>query len=345
MKNQYYDGAKLLSTKDLDGEKPSIYICVGNRTAGKTVFFKRMLVNAFLNKGHEFMLVFRNAYELQGVAEPFFKDIENLFFRGMEMDFESVAKGLYYRLYLDGKVCGYVVSLSMFDKLKKYSSDFVNVENIFFDEFQTESNKYLKEETEKFESLIVTVSRGQGKQFREIRIILCSNTVTVLNPYYVLFGIHKRLRKDTKILKGRGWVLEQTYNENASKAIEQSAFAKAIGESKYLAYAKQNVYLNDNLVFVSKMTGRARYKCTIHFNNKFFSIREFSLENTVYISNQVDMTFPIKLAFQANDHNANTLLLSRNQDFIKYLRSCFNAGVLRFQNLECKNMVFDILSI
>lgn len=36
----YYDGTKLLSLKDADGNKPEIYLCVGNRTAGKTVFLK-----------------------------------------------------------------------------------------------------------------------------------------------------------------------------------------------------------------------------------------------------------------------------------------------------------------
>ena len=39
MENIFYDGTKLLNMKDLSGEKPEIYLCTGNRSAGKTTYF------------------------------------------------------------------------------------------------------------------------------------------------------------------------------------------------------------------------------------------------------------------------------------------------------------------
>jgi hypothetical protein len=46
----YYDGTKLLSLKDINGNDPEIYICTTNRTGGKTTYFNRLLVNNFIKK-------------------------------------------------------------------------------------------------------------------------------------------------------------------------------------------------------------------------------------------------------------------------------------------------------
>lgn len=40
----YYNGYPLLKSKDINNEIPEIYLCSGNRTAGKTFFFKRFIV-------------------------------------------------------------------------------------------------------------------------------------------------------------------------------------------------------------------------------------------------------------------------------------------------------------
>ena len=75
----YYDGTKLLSMKDINGDTPEIYICTTNRTGGKTTYFGRLVVNKFLDKGEKFALLYRYNYELDGVADTFFKDISGLF--------------------------------------------------------------------------------------------------------------------------------------------------------------------------------------------------------------------------------------------------------------------------
>ena len=44
MESKYYDGTKLLSLNDIDGNRPEIYICTSNRSAGKTTWFNRYVV-------------------------------------------------------------------------------------------------------------------------------------------------------------------------------------------------------------------------------------------------------------------------------------------------------------
>lgn len=44
---KYYDGAKLLSLMDINGNRPEIYMCTTNRTGGKTTFFGRLCANGW----------------------------------------------------------------------------------------------------------------------------------------------------------------------------------------------------------------------------------------------------------------------------------------------------------
>lgn len=93
---------------------------------------------------------------------------------------------------------------------------------------------------------------------------MISNAVTLLNPYYAALDITDRLISDVKFLRGDGFVLEQGYNESASKLQENSLFNRAFTKSNYVAYASQNVYLNDNHAFIEKMRGQSR--CYAHLN-------------------------------------------------------------------------------
>ena len=99
----YYDGTKLLSLSDIDGNKPEVYMCTTNRTGGKTTFFSRMLTNRYLKKGEKFGLVYRYAYELDDCADKFFKDINTLFFPNYTMQSKKMSKGLFDYLFLNGE--------------------------------------------------------------------------------------------------------------------------------------------------------------------------------------------------------------------------------------------------
>lgn len=48
-KSNYYDGTKLLSLKDINGKTPEVFMCTSNRSAGKTTYFNRLVVNSLLN--------------------------------------------------------------------------------------------------------------------------------------------------------------------------------------------------------------------------------------------------------------------------------------------------------
>ena len=342
----YYDGTKLLSMKDINGETPELYLCTSNRTAGKTTYFSRLLMNRFFDKGEKFALLYRFGYELDDCANKFFKDISSLFFNDRVMIGTNKASGTFVELSIDGAVCGYAMALNLADNIKKYSHLFSDVQRIMFDEFQSETSHYCTKEIEKFQSVHTSIARGQGKQVRYVPVYMLSNTVSIINPYYVALGISNRLRNDTKFLRGDGFVLEQGYNETASQSMMSSAFNRAFANSnsKYLQYATQNVYLNDNSAFVERPQGKSTYICTLRYNGSDYSVKEYRDAGIVYCDNKSDETFPLKITVTTEDHQINYVMLKRNDGLISTLRFFFEKGAFRFKDLQCKEAILSALS-
>ena len=341
MESKYYDGTKLLSMKDINGETPEIYICSGNRTAGKTVYFSRLCVNRFVDKHEKFMLIYRFNYEVDSVADKFFKDIGSLFFKDMCMESSRKEKGMYHELYLDGVSCGYAVSLNSADQIKKNAHLFSDTKRMLFDEFQSETNNYCNNEISKLFSIHTSVARGHGEQVRYVPIYMLSNNVSLINPYFVALGISNRLNKDTKFLRGNGFVLEQCYNISAAKAQEQSAFNRAFSSSNYAMYSSQGVYLNDNVAFIERPNGRNRYVCTLKYMGSCYAIREYPDIGIVYCDDKADMSHPLKIAVTTDDHNINYVMLRQFDSIVKVMRYYFEKGCFRFKNLKAKEAVMQ----
>lgn len=340
----YYDGTKLLSMSDINGEKPELYICTTNRTGGKTTFFNRMMINRYLKSGAKFMLVYRFSYELADCAEKFYSDIGKLFFPDHFIDSKPHGKGSYYSLLLDEAICGYAVALNTADTIKKYSHVFNEVQCMLFDEFQSETNHYCPNEIQKFISIHTSVARGQGKQYRYVPVYMLSNAVSIINPYYVELGILDRLRNDTKFLRGDGYVLEQGFVQSAAEAQLNSGFNKAFKRNQYVAYAAQNVYLNDSTAFIEKPKGSSRYLCTIKYNGNNFSFREFSDLGIIYCDDKPDLTHPMRISVTTDDHQINYVMLKSNDFFLSQMRFLFEKGCFRFKNLLCKEAALKALS-
>jgi hypothetical protein len=186
---EFYDGTKLLSMKDINGLTPEIFISTSNRSAGKTTYFNRMAVNRFKKQGKKFCLLYRFNYELNGCSEQFFKDIGGLFFKGDVMTEVRRANGIYVELFLNKKPCGYCISINYADQIKKKSHLLSDVDAIYFDEFQSESNHYCDEEVSKFMSIHTSLARGGGQQVRYLPVYMISNAVSIINPYYLSLNI------------------------------------------------------------------------------------------------------------------------------------------------------------
>lgn len=342
--SKYYDGTKLLSMLDINGNKPEIYMCTTNRTGGKTTYFGRLCINRFLDKGEKFGLLYRYNYELDDIVEKFYKDLGSLFFPNYTMTSKRRASGTFQELFLNDKSCGYGLSLNNADQIKKYSHLFSDIQRMIFDEFQSESNHYCERETNKFVSVHTSIARGQGKQVRYVPVYMISNPVSIINPYYVEMGISSRLKDDTKFLRGDGFVLEQGYIESASIEQKNSGFNRAFSKNSYTAYSSECVYLNDNKAFVEKPAGKSKYLCTLRYKGSDFALREYTESGLIYCDDKADSSFLTRISVTTDDHNINYVMLKRNDFFLLNLRYFFEHGCFRFKDMRCKEAVLSALS-
>lgn len=350
--NEYYDGTKLLSMKDINGRTPELYLCTTNRTGGKTTYFSRMCVNGFLKKNKKFCLLYRFDYELDDVADKFFKDIRDLFFIGLEMKAERRAHGKYYELFIiknhdeeTKESCGYAISLNSADFIKKCSHLFSDVDVIYFDEFQSETNRYCENEINKFLSIHTSIARGKGKQVRYVPVIMTANQVSIINPYYVELEITNRLSENVNFLRGDGFVLENGFIETASRAQKESGINRAFKKNKYVTYGSENVYLNDNTAFIEQpKNANARYLATIKYKGHEFAIREYRDLGIIYCDDKADTTFKLKISVTTDDHNINYVMLKNNDMFIYNMRYFFEHGAFRFKDLRCKEALLKCIS-
>jgi hypothetical protein len=340
----YYDGTKLLSLKDINGNTPELYICTSNRSAGKTTYFGRLCVNRFFKYNEKFCLIYRYQYELDDCADKFYKDISGLFFPGTIMESKRRANGIFHELNIDGKPCGYAVSLNSADQLKKYSHLLSDVQRMIFDEFQSETNRYCTGEIKKFLSVHTSVARGQGKQIRYVPVFMISNPVSLINPYYTELGISSRLNDQVKFLRGDGFVLEQGFNQNASEAQKLSGVNRAFAKNEYTDYASEGVYLNDNAAFVENPEGRSRYIATLKYGGNNYAIREYADYGFMYCDDRPDNSFRFKITVTTEDHDINYVMLKNNSLFVSTMRYYFEKGCFRFKNLACKEALLKTIS-
>ena len=320
--SEYYDGTKLLSMKDINNKTPEIYMSTGNRTSGKTTYFNRLAMNRFLNKGKKFGLLYRFNYEIDSISDKFFKDIKSLFFNEWNMISVSQSRGIFHRLYLtkgdpEDKTaekieCGYAISINSSDAIKKVSHLFTDIDALYFDEFQSETDHYCDREITKFQSVHTSVARGQGMQYRPVPVYMIANLVSLINPYYVALGISSRLQSDTKFLKGDGWVLEVNMNESATRA---------------------------------QLEGNSKYMITVKYDNKLFAIHEYNELGIVYVDTKIDSTFKNKIVISSKDHETNYIMLRRNDMFRQLLRYYFMKGCVRFRDLSCKEMFLKLVTL
>ena len=351
MKQEYYDGTKLLSMSDINGLKPELYLCTTNRTGGKTTYFNRLLVNNFLKKNKKFGLIYRYNYELDDVADKFFKDIKGLFFTEYNMVAKRKAKGIYYELYLQKtnseklEHCGYAFALNNADSIKRYSHLFSDISHMLFDEFQSETNHYCTDEIRKFLSIHTSVARGQSEQVRYVPVYMLANQVSIINPYYTELDICARLTDKVKFLKGDGFVLESGFIESASRLQKESGVNRAFKKNEYVNYSAENVYLNDNTAFIEKPTNStSRYLATLRYKNVDYAIREYKEIGILYCDDRCDSTFPNRISVTTDDHNINYVMLKNNDLFITQLRFYFEKGCFRFKDLQSKEALMKCIS-
>lgn len=337
-----YDGTKLLSLKDRRGITPEIFMATDVRSSGKTTFFVKMETKRFLNKQEKFVYLVRHKNELDGLGEAMYKEVGNLFFSDKTFESKIRGGGLYCDLLCDGVKMGYGLPLNSYDKIKKKSHLFTDATSILFDEFQSETNHYLKDEVGALHSIHTSLARGSGRMVRYLPIYMLSNHITLLNPYFNLFGL-TNLSKETRYYRGNGFVLEQQFNEDAINESKQSAFNIAFSETDYSNMSKQGVYLLDEEKYIvpfNKIKNK-EYLMTLLYGGKEYGV--YTSGDKMYCSTRSDHHYPLRYVI-GKEIGSNSRLIASSPFTVKEMRDCVANGSFLFESQKAKECVFKALS-
>lgn len=344
----FYNGNKLTQMLDIDGERPAIYAVDGNRSDGKTTWFARKMINDFKKKGKKFMLIKRYKYQIYKAHEAFFKLVGPYFFPNDIMTARKGPNGLYMELFLNDKPCGYVCAINSADPLKEYSQYYCDVDNMFMDEFQCRGN-YVPDEAESLYILYTSAARGYNMPSRYVPLYMCCNHVSSLNPYYKLWGCGAQVDNIIKgFWRGHGVVVERDFNIEVSNLQKSAAIAKAFAGTKIAEHVINNKSFTDNFSFVEKCnTSKFEYICNIYIDGDCISlVRVLDIPGVnYYFSENINKTCNTNFTIFSNDHTIDTMLLSRNVNFLLNLKNQFDHGKIRFSTLEVKEKAFAFLSI
>lgn len=348
----FYKLNKILSLKDKDGKDPQIYFICGNRGPGKTFAVKHYFLKRFINYDEKFIILRREVQELDGCGNNFFKDI-SIKFTNYDVYDKSVNKGQYFELWLkkkdeegEGRCMGYVLAINSSNKIRTLAPNFTDAERIFFDEFQAEDAHYLGKEITKFISVLTSVSRGKGKTYRYVPAFLCSNNVSIVNPYFTAF--HVKPDSDTNFLRGKGWVYEQVRGYGAAKAIEDSPLGALIEGSNYADYALGGKYLSDNDGFIEEVKGDRLSVCTIICDGVKYgvwSMKEGDYAGMYYVNHKYNENERNIVTFSIADHKPGSLLTIAGSLVVKNLKNMFNNGYMYFDDQESKNVVIEMIGL
>lgn len=340
---------------DLNDNVPGIRMFVTNRTAGKTTSFLRFILAEAI-RDRQFVLAYRKQGDL-AKSSKIFEDVLSIFEEFSNIieviDKAGVTKGTreyYAKIKRDDenielKKIGFCIWLEEADNIKKYSSIFRKVAHYGMDEFQIESGKYLKKEISLFQSLYQTISRGGGERSRKVDVTLLSNDISLINPYYLHWRIPERLKPGTRKLRGDGWILFYELNLEARKAIEDNIVNSAFKDSLYSKYSRGYGQLINSNTFVEKLSGKAIYLCTLYYEGKSYGIRNFVGQNLIYISRGIEPSCKLKFVLSDSEIEMNKYLLKRNSDIWKGIRQAYDANRIRYQSVECKNVMFEMLGV
>lgn len=292
--NEYYNGTRIV------GSKAWLCFSMGNRSIGKSFYYKRFCIKRFLEKGEKFLYIRRRDVDLKDAMPVWFDDIS---FKFPNYSLDTKKNTIVISKVEDNpetgekeikssNVCGYYTYLSALSRLKSMPME--DVTTILFDEFLPDDGRYLKTADPFYEpqllmSLYMTVARGIGKPIRtNVKIICIANTTSLFNPYFTYFGIDMTGKQN--YLKD-GMLVEITYNQKAADEIKATDFGRVLQRTRYGGYALENQSLLDIKSQIHAIPEKARPYCLVYFNKWYGA---FVDDSGVYWKNTYDETFPHK---------------------------------------------------
>ena len=340
MNNIFYDFQKVMSYNSL------LNFIIGERGVGKSYGAKKYVVKRFLKKHKQFVYLRRYKTELK---EAMMKNGNPIFFDQLinnKIDDEMIKicndhilSNKKDTMYIDGKLCGFAMPLSVANILK--SSSYENVDTIIFDEFIIDKGNYhyLQNEVIQLLDVIETVAR-----LRDIKVLFLGNAISITNPYFTFFDLSLPYNSDIKTFKDGLILVNYIKNLKYREVKKQTRFGKLIEGTEYGKYAIDNEFLRDSKSFIRKKSNNCKFYFILIYDNKHFGVWCDYKEGFMYLSYDYDPNCPIIFSINPDDHNDNTILIrGRTSPFFKSIIEHYRLARLCFENQQIKNTIMNLI--
>ena len=325
--SKYYDISTILSYNKI------LNFIIGQRGGGKTFGAKKWAINDFLKKGNEFIWIRHFKQEIKQLKRNFWDDIIH---SGLYPDVEFSISG--DKLYINNKLCGYLIALSTSNQLK--SSSYPKVNKIIFDEFIFEKghNHYRGDEVNDFVNLLDTIIRDRDN----CRAVLIANNVQTTNPYFHYFNIRGDQTKRFVFDHQRGICIEFYTGEVYAQERLKTRFGQLINGTEYGDFSLYNKPLHDNNDFIEKRPNNSKFMYALLWKGYYIGVWYDIKNDRIYMSNQYDSS-GIIFSMTTEDHVPKTLFLRefKRMSQIRDIKYAYSVGCLFFENQMIKRYFLD----
>ena len=303
---------------------------IGARGIGKSYAMKKHPIKRFIKYGEQFIYVRRYKPELKKIGN-YFNDIAQEF-----PNHEFKVKGRQF--FIDGKLAGWAIPLSAWQSEK--SNAYPMVTTIVFDEFirERDNSGYIPNEVDALLNLMDTVFRTRENG----RCICLSNAVSVINPYFVYFGlvpdINKRFNAYKHIL------IEIPDSKDFSDERRKTKFGELIDGTEYGEMSLDNEFVNDSDVFIEKRSKISKFVFSIVYKGMRMGVWVDTQQMLLYLTTDYDPSTKNVYALTADDLEEDMILVSnyKKNYHIKKLCSAFMNGQLRFDNQLMRTIGYEM---
>ena len=333
-----------------------INIIVGNRGGGKSFGAKEWAIDKFIKTGEQFGYIRRYKEDLRKPMIQFFKDIE---YKYPDYEFKVDGEYFYIRLkpenekekWKESDIAGYGFTLSTANNKKSIS--YPNITTLIYDEFliQKGTQRYLNDEPVALLNLYETIARP-GTGHPRVILFMLANAITITNPYFLYWD----LKMPTKQDKHGKWIwkhptrpilVEDVRNEKFIDTKRNTEFGRLVEGTTYADYSIENKFLLDDDTFIEQKSATARYWCTFVYQGTYLGVWIDSIEGLMYVTKNVDPTFPLVYSITMKDHRPNTMFLKNKNKagHFKVFLDNYKLGNVRFENVNIKNICYEIIKM
>lgn len=316
-------------------------IC-GGRGIGKTYGAIKFGIEQWMKNGDQFMYVRRYRPETSSARATFFDAVALEFpdwdFRVHEDKGQIAHVSTREDKKRDWSTINWFVTLSQGQSKK--SSAYHYVTTMMFDEFIGEPGvQYLTNEAQMFVNLINTVDRYQDKT----RVLMLSNAVSIMNPYFIEWDIDPQQANSAGIVKSMNGQVVAHFPDSADfkKSIYNTRFGKFIQGTEYAKYAVENEFADNAPTLVEQKDPSAVYVFTLVTSSGPFSVWYNAIEGEMYAQRKLPKV-QRKYTMDPAKVSRDCLLLNYSDNKASIMRSAFKQGKLTFDHPRTRNSFMEV---